>query len=566
MLPLLTALKNKIKDEKIDNENVCDGSDISLMSLPSDLSRDEDDGATPRVNSFLQYSDKEIIENLEGQLYSNTGSQAHLELTSNSISMQETKVSSHNLKCCEVRPEELANVVPESQAVDQISEAYKASGYVNNPEKDFLISKNKDSTHSEYLPAGSLLSNQQQERIFKNNDSSNNLYTLLGQRAKAYHDRVPISSALCVKKEDEKLHMGPPLMYSSVRTNKGGILRNVVNHKDTPNSKVKSIDVRGIPKNMQASEENVKKMDDSNKENEVGLFSSKSAAYNITSAKHGSSCNKIPVFDSNLLHVTKEKDFQILAKKSVALEKQLDEKMEPCMPFCNLNMVDTTPPVDNIQHVKRNIQVDGNISKLNSVELNINKENDFHSAARKYVTIEKQIHHPVVDGYALLHKVNVKESTPSVDDVIPAKQENQIDKADSHPGSSNKLTSKPVQEYLAENKKEPSPIPTLGTHTVERAVTAQEDLKMQQVIQSKAGLELVYKQDQNAPLKPVERWDNYITVNGTGYKVQKLLGRGGSSQVFKVSLNEVIELNEINYKLKLIYFKHILIHVSYCNL
>lgn len=522
-----------VEDEKIDNAHEGDGSDVSLMSLPSDLSRDCD-GATPGLNNFPQYSEKEVIENLEGQLCCNTGSQACLELTSNSISMQETQVSSQDLKCHEVRPKELENVVPESLTVDQISEVYEASRYVNNPEKNFLISENKSSTHSEHLPAGSLLSNQQQERIVKNNNSSKNEGTLLGQKATAmepHHAEVSVSTALCVKKEDEKFHMGPPLMCSCLRTHKGGVLRNIINHKDTLNSKMKSIDVRGTPKTMQASEENVKQIDVSNKENDIGLFSSESAAYNITNAKHSPSCNNIPVFDSNLLHISKERDFQVLARKGVAMEKQLDEKTKPCMPFGNLHMVDMIPPVDNIQHVRRNIQVNDKISKLKSVELNMNKENDFHSPVRKNVITEKQIHQPMVGGCALFHKVNVKESTPSFDDVIPGKQEHQIDKADSQPGSLNKLNSKAVKECSAENVKDPSPISTLGTSTVERTVAAQGDLKMQ----PEASLELVYKHDQNVPLKLVEKQDNYITVNGKGYKVQKLLGRGGSSQVFKVS-------------------------------
>jgi hypothetical protein len=530
MLSLLTSLKALAEDEKIDSAHGDDSSDISLMPLPSDLSCDD-------MKSFLQYSGKDI-ENLEGQLCSNTGSQACLKLKSNSTSIQKSNFSSQGLKCHKVMPEEFQNVASESQAVDLISEAYEASSCVNNAEKDFLVSENKSSLHTKYLPSGSLLSNQQQERIVKNNNVSNNLVTPLDQKAKARepcHEEALISTALCVKKEDEKFHMRPTLMYSCPKTNKGGVLRDIINHKDTLNSKMKFIDVKGIPKNTQASEENLKQIDVTKKENNIGLFSSESAAYTATSANHSSSCNKIPVFDSDLLHISKERDFQILAKKGVALVKQLDEKIKPCMPFCNLNMADTTPPVDNIQHVRSNIQVNDKISKLHSVELNVNTENDLHSPARKYAITEKQIHHPAVEGCALFHKVDVKASTPSFDNVIPAKQENQIGKADNQQGSLNKLSSIAVQEYSAENIKGPFPVSPQRTSIVQRNFAAQGDLKMKQAVQPEASLELVYKQVQNVPLKPIEKKDNYIIVNGKGYKVQKFLGRGGSSQVFKVS-------------------------------
>jgi hypothetical protein len=512
------------EDEKIDTAHGGDGSDISLMPLPSDLSCDD-------MKSFLHYSQKKFTEKLEGQLCSNKRSQACLKLNSNSISIQKRNVSSQGLKCHKVMPEEFENVAPESQAADLISEAYEASRCVNNAEKDFLVSENKNSMHIEYPPSGSLSSNQQQEKIVNNNNASNNLVTPSDQKAKARepgHEEAPISTALCVKKGDEKFHMGPPLICGWPKTNKGGVLRDIINHKDTLNSKMKLIDVRGIPKNGQASEENVKQIDVINKENNVGLFSSESAAYAVISAKHSPSCNKIPVFDSDLLHVNKETDFQIQARKGVALEKQSDEKMKPCVPFCNLNMADTTPPVDNIQHVGRNIQVNDKISKLNSVELNVNVENAIN---------EKRMHHPAVDACALLQKVDVKESTPSFDDVIPAKQENQIGKTDNQPGSLNKRSSIAVQGYSAENMKDPFLVSPLWTSTAESTVAAQGDIKMKQAVQPKASLELVYKQDKNMPPKPVEGKDNYIIVNSKGYKVLKLLGRGGSSQVFKVSRN-----------------------------
>jgi hypothetical protein len=502
------------EDERIGSAHGDDGSDISLMPLPSDLSCDA-------VPTFPQYSDKKVAEILESQLCSDTRSQACSKLTDNSLSMLKTNVSNQGQSCHKVMHEELENLAPESQAVDLISEAYEGSRCVN-PVKDI-----------EYLPEGSVLSNQQQERIVKNNNSSNNLVTFFDQKAKARepcHEEAPAFTGLCMEKDDEKLCMGPPLMLSCTKTDRG-VLRDIINHKDTLNSKIKSVDVRGIPINMQAGDKNVQQTDITNKENNVGLFLSELAA------KHGSTGSKISVFDSDLLHVSKEGDFQKLESKNVALEKQLDEKMKPCMPFCNLNMVDTAPPVDNIQHMKTNIQVNDKISKLNSVELNVNIENGFHSPARQYVINEKQIHHPVVDGCALFHEVDVKESSPSYDDVIPAKQENQVDKAVNHAGSLNKPTSIAVQEYLAENIKEPFLVCPLRTGTVERTIAAQADLKMKQALQSKANLEVMYRQDQSIHLKPVKAKDNYIIVNEKGYKVQTLLGRGGSSQVFKVSWN-----------------------------
>jgi hypothetical protein len=464
MLPLLTALKKALaEDEQIGNAHGDDCSDTPLMPLPSDLSCDD----------------------------------------MKSLSIQKSNFSSQGLKCHKVLPEEFQNVASESQAVDLISEAYEANRCVNIAEKDFFVSENKSSAHIEYLPSGSLLSNQQQERIVKNNNVSSNLVTPSDQKAKARepcHEEALISTVLCVKEEDEKFRMRPPLMYSCPKTNKGGVLRDLINCKDTLNSKIKFIDVRGIPKNTQASEENVKQIDVANKENNVGLFSSESAAYTVTSAKHSPSCNKSPVFDSDLLHMSKERDFQILAKKGVALEKQLDGKMKPCMPFCNLNMADTSSPVDNIQHVRNNIQVNDKISKLHSVELNVNTENDFHSPARKYAIIEKQ-----------------------------------IGKADNQQDSLNKLSTIAVQEYSAENMKDPFPVSPLRISAVERNFAAQGDLKMKQAVQPEASLKIMYKQDQNVLLKPIEAKDNYIIVNGKSYKVQKLLGRGGSSQVFKVS-------------------------------
>jgi hypothetical protein len=595
------------KDERIDNTHADDGSDMSLISLPSDLSHDGDDGAAPK-NCFLHYSDEKYMDS-ESQLCSNAGLQLNLEMTDSSIIMQETQVSNQpqHFNYHQVWYEEHENIGPESRAVDQISEAYKSNKHINNPDKgclssgrevftcskypsasslstnlqqerivnscnsgnsldtllgqkvktvelfedevhgcvnkpdkDVLPSQNRDSAHNEYPCANFLSTNPQQEMIVNNFDSSNNVDTVLGQKAKTvepFHEEVHNSSALCVKKEEEKFHMGPPLMCSSVKANRGIVLRNIINRKDILNSRMKSVDVRGIPKIVPTGDENLKQIDIkfvTNKENEIGVFASKTAAFSVTPAKNNPSVDKIPVFGSNALHLSKERGFQISARKYITLENQLDDKVESYTPSCNMSMKENTPPLDNIQHVKRQIEEDDKISKLNSVGLNTNREKDFQSPARKDITPENQILQPVADGCASFSKLNAEENATSLD-VIPVKQVHQIGNVCSQSGSLNKPSSKTVQEYLAESKKELCLISTQGNNSLEKTTAPNEGSKMQQPVQSKPGFELVYKQDQNIALKSAKRQDNYITVNGKSYKVQKILGKGGSSQVFEVS-------------------------------
>jgi hypothetical protein len=98
-----------------------------------------------------------------------------------------------------------------------------------------------------------------------------------------------------------------------------------------------------------------------------------------------------------------------------------------------------------------------------------------------------------------------------------------------------------VQEYSAECKKEFHRVSTQANGAVESSVAVQECLKEVQAVQSNPGAKLVRKQVQNMAVTPAERLVNYITVNGKGYRVLELLGRGGSSKVFKVSLNYIIE-------------------------
>jgi hypothetical protein len=539
ILPLLTALKDMAEDERIGNTHADDGSDLSLMSTSGDLSRDRDIETTPRMYSFPQYSDKKIIKKSEGQLPCNTQLQLNLKLTNGSTGMHEPEVF-NELQVC---PEELENVVPEFQAVDQISEAYKINGYVDNPKKDFLLSQKKDSSHNKYQPPNSLSTNPQQEKIVNNYNSSNDLDTFLDQKGKAvvpFLEEVRNSSALCVEKEEERFDMGPPLMCSSVKTNKGVVLRNIINHKDILNSKIKSIDVRGNPKIVHASEENLKQTDINyitNKENDVGLFALKAAAFNdVTPERNIPSNNKFPVFDSSPLNLSKDRGFQISSRRNVIMEKQMGEKLEGYAPSYELNMMENTRPLDNIKHVKGKILEDGKML-TNSVGLNFNEEKDCHSPARKHTTTEKEMHHPELHGfgYASLHKLNVEENTPSFDDIIPVKEEHEISKGGNLSGSLNKPNAKTAQKYSSESKNEIFPVSTQGTSSVERTVVEQEGLNMQQSMQSKAGLELVYKQNQYVAVKPVQRLGNCITVNGKSYKVQKILGRGGSSQVFEVS-------------------------------
>jgi hypothetical protein len=331
--------------------------------------------------------------------------------------------------------------------------------------------------------------------------------------------------------------MGPPLMCSSARANKG-VFRDIINYQDISKSKKNSVELREIPILLQASEEHRKQMDINciNKENDTELFASK------TPAKHNPSGNKIPLLDPRPVCLTKERDCQLSNWKDTATEKQLDNKLGSYSPSCNVHMKESTPPLDFIQHVKSNTLENNNICKLDSLKLNIDKENVFHLSAKKYRINEKPRHKPLVDEHVSFGKPVVKETTPSFGDVISLKQEHQTVVAESQPGSSYKPSSKTVQEYSAECKKEFHPVSTQVTGAVESSVAVQEGLKKVQAVQSNLGAKLVCKQVQNMALTPAERLVNYITVNGKGYRVLELLGRGGSSKVFKVSLNYIIEL------------------------
>jgi hypothetical protein len=540
---MLTALKHMAETERTGNAHA---DDVSLMSMPSDQSHDGDDGTTAEKNGFLINSDESNMDP-ESQLSSNIGLQHNLEVTDSSRVQKPQIFHEHNhFNHHQMWSEEPQNMVPESRAVEH-SEAFQINKYINNPDKgclgsgkvvsthsnypstnclstnpqkatvvnsynsgnsqytslgqnakavelvhekvhayvvkpdkDFLPSQNIDPAYTKYPHGSSLSTNPQQELFVNNYDSSNNVDTLLGQKAKtveSFHGEIHNSATLCTKEKDEGFHMGPPLMCSSAKANKGIVLRNIINHKEILNSKMKSIDVRRIQKIIQASDEHLQQTDLNyvmNKENEIGVFASKTAAFNITPAKYNTSSDTTPVglFGSIPLNSSKERGFQIPARKGNIVEKQLDDQVESYAPFCNVNMMQNTPLLDNI---KRKIEEDDKISELNSVGLSTNKENYFHSCARKYFT--------------------------------------------------------PV------SKKEQSSLYTQGTNLVEKIVTPHEGLKIQQPVQSKAGSELVYKQDQDIVLKLVQKQDNYITVNGKDYKVQKILGRGGSSQVFEVSTN-----------------------------
>ncbi|XP_021934074.1 serine/threonine-protein kinase MPS1 isoform X2 [Zootermopsis nevadensis] len=602
VLPLLKALKDMGKDER--NYNTHDADDMPFMSLHSDLSHDGDDGATPKNNSFLYYSDKKNMDS-ESQLCSNAGVQLNWEMTDRSIIMEETQISNQfqHYNHHQMWSEEYENIVPESQAVDQTSEAYKTYKHINNPDKgsvisgrevsahseypcsnivstnlqeerivntydsgnsqdtllgqkaktvelfqeevhgcdskpdkDFLPSQSRDPIYSEYPCASSLSTNRQQEIIFNNCESSNNVDICLGQevkKAEAFHEEVHNSSALCVKKEYEKMHMGPTVMCSSVKANRGIVLRNIINHKDVLNTRMNSVDVRGNSKIIPASDENLKQMDIkyvTNKENEIGLFASKTDAFNVTPARNNPLVNKNPIFGSNPVLLSKERGFEMSARKDISMQKQFDDRVESYTPFCNVNTVENTPLLDSIEQVKRKVQEDDRNFKLNCVGFITNKQN-FQLPARKDITPENQILHSVA-GRAL-SKINAMENATKLD-VIPEEQAHQIEEVCSHSGSLNKSSSKTVQEYLTESKKELSVISAQGNNSVGKSFAAYEDSKMQQPVQSKSRFELVYKQDQNMALKSAQSQDNYITVNGKSYKVQKILGKGGSSQVFDV--------------------------------
>jgi hypothetical protein len=493
------------------------------------------------MNSFLHHSDKGPGENLEGKFDSSTDSQRCMELTNNLSNVPELEVcnqlphSDHH----QGWPEKCEKLIPECQAIGQISKTHKTIGHVNNPRKDVFIFEEISSILRECPHSSSHSLNLQEERIVTNLDAGSNLNTCLSQNFKTLtpvHGEVYRSSALCEKTGDEKYCMGPPLMCSAARANKG-IFRDIINHQDISKSKKKSVDLREIPIFLQANEENHKQMDINciNKENDIELFASKTPAVSRTSANHNPSGNKIPLLDTRPVHLTKERDFQMSKWKDTATEKKVDKNLGNCAPSFNVHTLESTPPLDFIQHVKSNTQENVNICKLDFVKLNINKENDFHLPTKKYGINEKPGHKPLVDEYASLSKPVMKETTPVFGDVMSLKQDYQAVVAESQPVSSYNSSSKTVQDYSAESKKEFHPLPTPGTGAVEGIVAVQECLTKEQAVQPKPGAKLVHKQVQNMTLKPAERLDNYIRVNGKGYRVLELLGRGGSSRVFTVS-------------------------------
>jgi hypothetical protein len=533
VLGALRVLKESVKDERLASTHADDSSDISLMSLPSDLSCDGGGGTVPGLNSFSCHSDKRTIENSEGQFDSSTESQHCMELTNNLLSTHELEVCNQpqHSDSHQGWPEECEKVISECQAIGRISEAHKTNGHVNNSGKDVFISEEIYSIYREWPHSSSHSINSEEENSVTKYDSGSNLNTCLSQNAKTMapsHGEVHRSSALC-EKTDEKFHMGPPSVCSAVRANKG-IFRDIINHQDISKSKKNAVDLMEIRKLLQASEEHHKQMDINyiNKENDMQLFASKTPAVNRTAAKHNPSGIKIPLCDSRPANLSKERDFQVPARKDIAIEKQLDKKLGSYVPSCNVHMKESTPPLDFIQHVKKNTQEN---NKLDFVGLNTNKENDFQSPAKKYCTNEMQRHQPVVDDYVALYKPKMKETTPLFGDVISVKQEHQTVEAESQPASSYKSSSKTVQEYSAQSKKELCPVSTQGIGSV----AVQECLKKEQAVQSNTGAKLVPRQHQNIALKPAERLNNYITVKGKRYKVLELLGRGGSSKVFKVS-------------------------------
>jgi hypothetical protein len=509
------------------------------MSLPRDLSCD---GKMPGMNSISHHPDKRTVENPGGQFYSSTESQLTMELTNSLLNMQELEVCNQpqHSDCHQGWPEECEKVIPECQAISQIDEAHKRNGHINNPGKDFFISEEIYSTNRGSPLSDSHFVNPQGERIVANYISSSNLNTCSSQNANTVapsHEEVHKSSALCERTNDEKFHMGPPLMCSSVRANKSVVLRNIINHQNILKSKKKSVDLRENPRLLQASEENHKLIDINyiNKGNDIALFVSNTATVNRIAAKHNPSGNKIPILDSRPANLTEERDFHMSARKDIATEKHLDKKLGSYAPSYNMHMKGSIPPLDSIQCVKRNTQENDDISKLDSVELNINKENDFQLPVKKYNTNEKQEHKPVADKYVSLYKPKMKETTPSFGDVISVKQEHETGEAESQPDSLYKSSSRTVLEYAAEGKMEFHPVSNQGIGAVQGNVAVQECVKKEQAVSSNIGFKVIHKQDQNIALKAAERMDNFITVNGKGYKVLELLGRGGSSKVFKVS-------------------------------
>jgi hypothetical protein len=430
-------------------------------------------------------------------------------------------------------PEKCEKVIPECQATGQISEAHKTNGHVNNPGKDVFVFEEISSIHRECPHSSSHSLNLQEQRIVTNLDAGSNLNTCLSQNFKTLalgNGEVYRSSAPCEKTGDEKFHMGPPLMCSAARANKG-VFRDILNHQDISKLKKNSVDPREIPILLQANEEHHKQMDVNyiNKENDIELFASKTPAVSRTPANQNPSGNNIQLLDPRPVNLTKERDFHMSKWKDTATEKQLDKHLGSYAPSCNVHMKESTPPLDFIQHVRSNTQENDKICKLDSVKLNINKENYFHLPTKKYRTNEQPRHKPLVDEYASLCKPIMKETTPIFGDIISLKQEHQRAVAESQPASPYKSSSKTVQEYSAESKKEFHPVSNQGTGAV------QECLKKELAVQPKPGAKLVHKEVQTIALKPAEKLDNYITVNGKGYRVLELLGRGGSSKVFTVS-------------------------------
>lgn len=508
-----------------------------MTSLPSDLSCDGGGGTVPAMNSVLHHSDKRNGENLEGKFDCSTDSQHCMELTNNLSSMQEMEVCNQQPRPDHQGwPEKHEKVIPECQAIGQISEAHQTNGHVNNPGKDVFIFEERASIHRECPRSSSHSLNLQEERIVTNLDAGSNLNTCLSQNFKTLtpgNGEVYRSSAPFEKTGDEKFHMGPPLICSAARANKV-VFQDIINHQDISKPKKNSVDLREIPIHLQASEEHHKQMD-LNKENYIELFVSKTPAVSRTPVNRNPSGNKIPLLDPRPVHLTKGRDFQMSKLKDTATEKQLDKNLGSFTPSCNVHMKESTPPLDFIQNVRNNTQENDNICKLDCVKLNINKKNDFYLPAKEYGIDEKPRHTPLVDEYASLCKPFMKETTPLLGDVISLKQEHQTVVAESQPASSYKSSTKTVQENSAERKKEFHPVSIQGTGAVEGSVAVQECLKKEQAMQPTPDAKLVHKEVHNVALKPAENLDNYITVNGKGYRVVELLGRGGSSKVFKVS-------------------------------